>query len=297
MSFSALLLTFSLALPQPAEAKRFGGGGSFGKQKSMPAQQRQAPAQRQQQAAPPASQTGQAASGSARWLGPMAGLAAGGMLAWMFFGEGFEGIQFMDVLLFGLLGFGLYMLLKSRRRQLAYPDAQTESEKHDIRTAQERSNLGAVTGMSTREAQETVAPVIGSGLSVYAEHHVEAPAWFDEAGFVEQAKQHFVAVQKAWDQGDASEIESYCTPMLFSQLQALMDDIVVEENHTEVDTLYTELVDQSFEDDYFVVSIRFSGFIKETKDEPAHAFNEVWHIRRLAAGEGNWQIAGIQQIQ
>ena len=113
--------------------------------------------------------------------------------------------------------------------------------------------------------------------------------------FVEGAKQHFVAVQKAWDQADASEIESYCTPELFAEIKTLMQDMVPGENHTEIDTLYSELADQSFEGDYFIVSIRFSGFIKEERDAESHAFNEIWHIRRLAAGEGNWLIAGIQQ--
>jgi predicted lipid-binding transport protein (Tim44 family) len=297
MSLSALFISFALVLPQVAEAKRFGGGKSFGQQKSTPFQQRQAPKQQQQDAAtqrPAAPQAaGQAAAGSAKWLGPLAGLAAGGLLAWMIFGEGFEGIQFMDVLLIALLIMGLMMFLRARARsqqQPAYQAPDTEA------TQQVRKNMGGYTDSSSVEARQTVAPLIGSGLSVQAEHGVEAPDWFDAEGFIENAKHHFVAVQKAWDNGDASEIESYCTPQLYLQLQALMAEIVIGENHTEVDTLYAEIADQSMEEDYFVVSVRFSGFIKEGKDQPAHAFNEVWHIRRLAQGEGNWQIAGIQQV-
>lgn len=294
MTLAAFVMTVSLATPQLAEAKRFGGGSSLGQQKSMPVQQRKAPAQQQQTAQPPRQAAGAAgaATGSAKWLGPLAGLAAGGLLAWMIFGEGFEGFQFMDALLFGLIALGLFMFLRARRQQSkpAY-EMPTQSP------AQQRSNLGGSIDQSPQQAREVIAPVIGSGLSVLAEHHVAAPAWFDEAGFIENAKKHFVAVQKAWDQGDAVEIESYCTPQLFAQLQALMADIVVGENHTVVDTLYTEIIDQSNEADYFVVSVRFSGFIKESHDEPSHAFNEVWHIRRLQKGEGNWQIAGIQQVQ
>jgi len=195
--------------------------------------------------------------------------------------------------LFGLIALGLFMFLRARRRQQSQPAYEMPTQS----PMQQRTNLGGSIDQTAQQAREVIAPVIGSGLSVLAEHHVAAPAWFDEAGFVENAKQHFIALQKAWDQGDAAEIESYCTPQLYAQLQALMADIVVGENHTEVDTLYTEIVDQSNEADYFVVSVRFSGFIKESHDEPSHAFNEVWHIRRLQKGEGNWQIAGIQQIQ
>lgn len=300
--FAIMILGFAMLLPQVAEAKRFGGGGSFGKQHSVPSQPRQAPAQqqRQQQAAP--AQQQQQAGGASRFMGPLAGLAAGGLLAWMFFGDGFEGIQFMDILLFGLLAFGLFMLFRAWRnsQQSAYSASQPATASrpsHHQPQAQNfeaRKNMGVSSEASATQARQGPS-LIGSALSVQAEHHVDAPEWFDGARFVEDAKQHFESVQQAWDRGDASELEAYCTPALFNQLQALMQEIVVGENHTEVDTLHAEIVDQSFEDDYFIVSIRFSGFIKESLDEPAHAFNEIWHIRRLSEGEGNWQIAGIQQ--
>lgn len=297
-SMAALVLSLTFVLPQTAEAKRFGGGGSFGQQKSMPAQQRQAPSQKQQAAQTPrqTAAAGQAATGSAKWLGPLAGLAAGGFLAWMIFGEGFEGIQFFDVLLVALLIMGLMMFLRARQRQqqdLAYQQDNQPQTRQSHQPIYERSNNASSAG---NDIAEPLVPVIGSGLTDDAQHGVDAPDWFVEASFVEGAKQHFMAIQAAWDRGDAAEIESYCTPELFAELQNLMQQVQAGENHTEVDTLYTKVMDQSLENDYFVVSLGFSGFIKEDRDEPAHAFNEVWHIRRLAKGEGDWQIAGIQQL-
>lgn len=293
-SMAALVLSLTFVLPQPAEAKRFGGGGSFGKQKSMPAQQRQAPTQQQQAAQTPrqTAAAGQAATGSAKWLGPLAGLAAGGFLAWMIFGEGFEGIQFFDILLVALLIMGLMMFLRARQRQQQAVAYESDSAPQTRQAHQ--PDFQTATGSNANSAHPLV-PVIGSGLSDSAQQGVDAPAWFDEASFVEGAKQHFMAIQAAWDRGDAAEIESYCTPELFAELQDLMQQVQAGENQTEVDTLYTEVLDQSLEDEYFVVSLGFSGFIKEAHDEPAHAFNEIWHIRRLAKGEGDWQIAGIQQ--
>lgn len=292
-SVAALMLTFTFALPQVAEAKRFGGGGSFGKQKSMPAQQRQAPSQTQKAAQTPRQNAAGQAVGSAKWLGPLAGLAAGGFLAWMIFGEGFEAIQFMDILLIALLIMGLMMFLRARQRQQHAAAESTGYASNQLNTHQAQAT-------QTRQAhslsEDSLVPVIGSGLGASAQHQVNAPDWFDETPFLEGAKQHFMAIQKAWDQGDAAEIESYCTPELFAELQALMQQVQAGENQTQVDTLYTEILDQSFEDDYFVVSLGFSGFIKEDATEPAHAFNEIWHIRRLAEGQGDWQIAGIQQV-
>ena len=302
--FASLVLGAILIMPQPAEAKRFGGGGSFGKQHSMPSQQRQQPAQQQQQqqAAPNRQQA--ANSGASRWLGPLAGLAAGGLLAWMLFGDGFDGLQFMDILLFGAIAFGLFMLFRALRARQSgqYADAagtsshNTSSQDRGPATTQYREAPAANPVNQTQQYDPNYSgSMIGSGLGINALHHVATPSWFNPDAFVEGAKQHFISVQKAWDQGDASEIESYCTPELFAEIQSMMTEIIPGENYTEVDTLHSELMDQSIDGDYFVVSIRFSGYIKESRDDDAHAFNEIWHIRRLQAGEGNWQIAGIQQ--
>ena len=111
--FMALCISLTFALD--AHAKRFGGGKSFG---SAPSHQtRQAPQQTQAAPNQAGRQTPAAASGASRWLGPLAGLAAGGLLASMFMGDGFEGIQFMDILIFGLIAFLLFRFLAARRRQ------------------------------------------------------------------------------------------------------------------------------------------------------------------------------------
>ena len=67
----------------------------------------------------------------------------------------------------------------------------------------------------------------------------------------------------------------------------------LESRETELDA---EIAAMAVDGEYFIVSIRFSGFIQEDAVKGAHAFNEIWHIRRLANDEGNWQVAGIQQV-
>jgi predicted lipid-binding transport protein (Tim44 family) len=44
-----------------------------------------------------------------------------------------------------------------------------------------------------------------------------------------------------------------------------------------------------------VVSVRFSGQIRESADGEATAFDEIWHLSKPASGPGGWVIAGIQQ--
>src|SRR5262249_60249618 len=79
--FIALLAALTLGaamLADAAQAARLGGGRSLGTQRQSAAPQRQAtpPSQQQQPAAAP--QQGN------RWLGPLAGLAAGPGLGWPF---------------------------------------------------------------------------------------------------------------------------------------------------------------------------------------------------------------------
>lgn len=100
---AALMATVALTLaPAPAEAKRFGGGSSFGIKRSAPPPQRPAeapkppaaaqpantpataPGQPATAAAPAAAGGAAAAAGARSWLGPVAGLAAGiGLVALM----------------------------------------------------------------------------------------------------------------------------------------------------------------------------------------------------------------------
>src|SRR5438045_656018 len=85
--FTILLLTFITVglFAQEAEAKRFGGGRSFGVSRSSSSFSRPVSNGQQQFSR---SQIGQNASPMSRWLGPLAGLAAGGLLASLFMSHG-----------------------------------------------------------------------------------------------------------------------------------------------------------------------------------------------------------------
>ena len=109
-----LALFTTLCVIGNVDAKsRLGGGKSTGMQKEniqkdipkAPAQNTVAPAGA---VAPPVA----APSGMSRWMGPLAGLAAGGLLASLFMGGGFSGLKMMDILLFAGLAFGAFMLFR-----------------------------------------------------------------------------------------------------------------------------------------------------------------------------------------
>ncbi len=314
-SFLALLTVFFtlFTVTQVAEAKRFGGGKSFGYSKSVAPKSFKTAPKAAPKAAPNAAAKPGATPAKAGMMGLMGGLLAGGLLAALFMGDGFDGIQFMDILLMALVAFGLFKLFTYMRRQKQaqtdatygsnyaqhgtpqaepVPSAQTyQRETHDAAAetpAYNPNSSGSIFGADLEGG-------MGQGASQEAVHLSEAPAWFNAAEFVEGAKGHFASLQKAWDNADLTEVKAYCSPELFAVLEQEMVGVKAGDNQTVIDTLHAELADMAIDGEYFIASIRFTGFIQEDAAEGAHAFNEIWHIRRLAHDEGSWQVAGIQQ--
>jgi len=291
-----MFTSFSM-FAQAAEAKRFGGGKSFGYSKKMPPKSfsKKAPAKATPAAGATVAGAG-AKSGTSKWLGPLAGLAAGGLLAAMIFGDGFDGIQMFDILLFGLAAFLLFKLFTRKKKQYNQQQYAGHQESQEAHQEQEQQTYQTRERAPTQTNDYSASgSIIGSAVSENAQPVTALPTWFDETGFVENAKSHFVSVQAAWDAADLTELESYCSPELFSALSTEMAGMQAGDNHTEVEELRVEIVDAVTDEGYLVVSVRFTGYIAEEKAADAHAFNEIWHIRRLEAGEGNWQISGIQQ--
>ncbi|WP_089727805.1 Tim44 domain-containing protein [Candidatus Thiosymbion oneisti] len=282
----ALFAVTLVTLPDAAEAKRFGRGMSLGKQyRGMP----RTPPRQTQRAVPNRSQaaTGAAGrtSGASRWLGPLAGLAAGGLLASLFFGDAFEGLQIMDILLVAALIFGGLMLFKAMRRG---------------RPATAGTGAGAYGGSVAGgggSVPDMMPPELGDPTRVEpAAGDDEAPAWFDAPGFLDGAKDHFIRLQTAWDQADFRDIRDYTTPELCAELERERNRLGEETQHTEVVTLDAELVGVQRDGDQVVASILFSGLIREEQNATADPFRELWHVQHAwESSAGDWLIAGIQQ--
>jgi predicted lipid-binding transport protein (Tim44 family) len=43
--------------------------------------------------------------------------------------------------------------------------------------------------------------------------------------------------------------------------------------------------------------VRFTGEVREERDAPAVAVDEVWHLVKPTDGSRGWAIAGIQQTR
>ena len=282
-----LLLALSIGLigfimvANDAEARRLGGGRSIGR--SAPTFQKKPT---QQQAAPQQNQAQRSAnqnSGSRRWLGPIAGLVAGGLIGAMLFGDMFEGFQFMDFLLILALVFGGIWLFRSLRRG-ASPPQPMQRQAH-------------ATAGGDSQPDSFTTPEIGSGLSNNNQQaDFQIPSWFNEESFLQAAKSHFVRLQAAWDTGDMKDIREYTTPQLFGDLTLERQSYKGEQQFTEVVELDAELLGLAQEDNLLIASVRYNGIIREEQGGEAKAFTEIWHIQRaLDEDNANWYVAGIQQ--
>lgn len=277
LSFLFALITVSFLTMPDAEARRMGGGANLGKQTTMP-KQAQAPAVAPSQTQRPTA-AAPAAGGASRWLGPLAGLAAGGLLAALFFGGAFEGMTAIDWILIAALAFGVFYLFRSLRRRAPAPTAVTSAG----RVATGYGPLGGV--------RSDTPP---AGATTRGD---EAPGWFDGRSFAETAKGHFIRLQGAWDAGDWQDIGTYTTPQLLAELRQERDRSAHPRQHTEVVTLESELVQLQRDGDQVLASVRFSGLIREEAGGPAQPFDEVWHVQHAwNTRDGDWLIAGIQQV-
>ncbi len=278
-AFVFAFLTATLVTLPEAEAKRFGGGMNLGKQYSMP-RSAPRPAQTQQPAAASSRPAAPAASGASRWLGPLAGLAAGGLLASLFFGDAFEGLQILDVLLFAALIAGGVMLFRAMRRG-----------------APSIAGAGAHGGSVAAGGGPDATMIHAAAFPTPAESgESDAPIWFDGPAFVEGAKTHFIRLQAAWDQADFRDIREYTAPQLFAELKRERERLGQEAQFTEVVTLDAELLSVQRDGDQVVASVHFSGLVREDEQASANPVSEIWHVEHAwDSRDGDWLIVGIQQ--
>ena len=269
-------LMASMLFVTQAEAKRFGGGKSFGYQRQNISQQAVPKAPTAQSPAAPASIPPSAGS---RWLGPLAGLAAGGLLASLFMGHGFAGINFFDIaLVLGLAALILFAMRAMRRTQPVQSMGQVQYANHGM--------PGPLAGT-----------IPDTTSAVYDNNGSNArPSWFDEETFTRLAKGHFIRLQAANDAKDLQDIREYTTPEIFAEISLQMQERGDAPQHTEVVSVNAKVLDVVVEGDLAIASVRFTGQIRDAANGPLESFDEIWHVQRShGQPNANWHIAGIQQ--
>lgn len=265
---------------QDAEARRLGGGKSFGMQRAAPAPAAPTQAAKPAPTAPAAAPAPTATPpkpGMGRFLGPLAGLAAGlgiaALLSHFGLGEAAASILMLALLVFAAI-FVLRLLMRKSQPSTQY--------------------AGAMPGQAT--AMPFEANQVGVGAAASAAPSAHIPADFDAEGFLRQAKLNFIRLQAANDRGDMADLRQFVSPELYGEIEMQFRERAGKTQETDVQQLDAEVLEVVTEGDSHIVSVRFHGTLREDGGSP-EAFQEIWHLAKPTDGSRGWTVAGIQQLQ
>jgi predicted lipid-binding transport protein (Tim44 family) len=334
----AVLMVCALAVVSiDADAKRMGGGKSFGQQSSNVTQRQAtppaapgAPTQNATNAAPAKPAPAAPAAAPKRpWGAMLGGLAAGLGLAWLANSLGL-GAAFGNFLLIALLVLAAvvaWRIFAARRGNgaartggLAYQgaggpaDAATPLQYSPKNVGNDASarpweRTGAAfdatpaehgtAGSSMAGAAAAGGSMIGSALAGSQSWGI--PAGFDVDGFLAAAKRNFVTLQDAWDRADIPTLRSMMTDSMVGEIR---NQLAERESHsggqpnkTEVVMLDAQLLGIEESADAYLASVEFSGMIREDASAGPSPFREVWNMTKPANGSSGWLVAGVQALQ
>lgn len=255
-----ILGTFGLFI-HPAEAKRFGGGKSFGYQRSFAN-----PQHASRNVTPPNNASN---AGRNKWLAPLAGLAAGGLLASLFMGHGLgSGILSWLMVLAG--AFFIWRLI-----------SRFKSNPRPFQMQREFQTEPAINQPTSQLYDTSYIPKA-------------SPSNFDENAFLRSAKTIFIRLQNAYDHRNLSDIREFTGPEVYAEIQMQLQERGENSNQTDVLQIDATLLDLQIESDKMVASVAFTGLIREDQSANPLSINEVWHFEQLKS-QDNWRVSGIQQ--
>ena len=136
---------------------------------------------------------------------------------------------------------------------------------------------------------------IGSALGSGVASARPIPADFDVASFERSAKVNFIRLQAANDAGNLDDIRQFTTPEMFAEIKLEMGERDVSVQKTEVTSLHAQVQEVEEDAQRYVVSVRFTGMIRDDIDETDESFDEIWHLTKSRQGDGGWVLSGIQQ--
>jgi predicted lipid-binding transport protein (Tim44 family) len=264
------LLSFGLVVNE-VSAKRFGGGRSFGVQRSKSSLFPSHSAQNtksfgQQQAA---------GSKWGKWGGALGGLLIGGLLGSLLMSNGLAS-GLLSWLVIGVLGLVIFSFLR-KRMQPGFQSAHSNAFRQS--SFDSPSNFSAVNSGTINNETNHSSP------SSY-------PEGFAPEAFLRDAKTMFIRLQAAYDQKNLSDLSDFTAPEVFAEIKMQLDERGDEPNKTEVINLNAELLDAAKQAGTSIASVRFTGFVKEN-DELVQ-LDEIWHFRQFYSNS-KWVVGGIQQ--
>jgi predicted lipid-binding transport protein (Tim44 family) len=102
-----------------------------------------------------------------------------------------------------------------------------------------------------------------------------------------------MALQSANDARDLQRLRDYLTPEMFETVRDEIQERGDAPQRTEVFGLDAQVLEVAEEADRYIVSVRFTGSVREQHGAVPEDLDEVWHLTKP---RGGWLVAGIQQV-
>ena len=299
---SVLAVVFSMGIAGVAmdaeAAKRLGGGKSMGTQRQ--ATPDKAPAAPAAQNAAPAAGAGAAAASKPSWMGPIAGLAAGLGIAALASHFGF-GDELASMMTMALVAFAVMAVIGFIMRKRAMARQGGMAGVGGLLPAGAAGGTGRsnqafkmATPATSSMGGSSSGSLIGSGIGLQTSAPA-IPVDFDRASFERNAKVNFIRLQAAYDAGNLDDIREFTTPEMFAEIKLDFAERVASGQPGEVIRIDTTVLEVAEEAQRYVVSVKFTGFIRFGAGSDDETFDEIWHLTKPLQGNG-WVLAGIQQV-
>jgi predicted lipid-binding transport protein (Tim44 family) len=221
--------------------------------------------------------------------GLAAGLGIGFLLSHFGLGEGASSL-ITGLLIAALAGFAIMFIMRKMMPALSGANKSPQMTSQGM----QRANLDQAPRQEP--AFTPAASAYGGVAAEPATFQSTLPPGFDEYAFLDNAKQFFSGLQKAWDQGDLAALREYTTPEMFATIEQDLAGRADSANQTDVVTLNAQLLGIETADNTYYCSVQFTGMIREQVGAQANNFSEVWNLSKPVSGPGGWVLAGISQL-
>lgn len=122
------------------------------------------------------------------------------------------------------------------------------------------------------------------------------PPGLDGEEVLAAARGRFMGLQAAWDAGDVPTLQNLTTPEMLEELLHVLTSREAHTGRTDVITLHAELLGLEELSAAYLASVEFSGLIRESVEQGAVPFRELWMLACTKDGTPSWRLARQQAL-
>lgn len=292
----ALSVFSTFAMPDDADARRFGGGRSIGRtttvRPSAPAgvttnQQRF----NQQQNAAMSNNAGAAAINRRGMFGGLfGGLLAGTLLGSLLSGGGFAGGGLLDFIILGLLIYFGLKFFRNRQQNNNQSSSRSSSFRNEYSSQDINQNQMQNQASNAASAWDNLRSERSQQASTSS-----AAGTFNTEEFLDGAKKLYVRMQESWDLRDIEDIKQFTSPIMHKDIEEQFKEDPTP-SKTQIILINPSVLEVKQEGDYEQVAVLFDVLLKEAESPENEQVKEIWNFSRNKAKKGTWVLDGIQTI-